>query len=175
MVFTEMSLPGVRVVIPELQEDLRGFFGRTWCEREFAAAGLHERWVQTNISFSKKKGTLRGLHYQRAPHQEAKLVRCTMGAIYDVVVDLRPDSPTFKKHLTMELSARNRKMIYVPQGCAQGFQSLQDDTEVLYYMSEFYAPDHAAGVRWNDAAFGIVWPDDNPILSERDRTMPDFP
>lgn len=174
MVFAETALPGVWLVTPELVEDVRGSFARVWCERELAAAGLNGRWVQCSISFNKKRGTLRGLHYQRAPHQETKLVRCTMGALLDVVVDLRPQSPTFKKHVTVELSAGNRKMIYIPEGCAHGFQTLQDDTEVLYHMSEFYAPDHGAGVRWNDPAFGIVWPDENPILSERDRNFPDF-
>lgn len=174
MVLSEASLPGVWVVTPELQEDLRGFFARAWCERELAAAELNERWVQSSMSFNKKRGTLRGLHYQRDPYGEVKLVRCTMGAIYDVVVDLRPDSATFKKHVAVELSAWNRKTIYIPKGCAHGFQTLQDDTEVLYHMSEFHAPGHAAGVRWNDPAFGIAWPDENPILSERDRSFPDF-
>lgn len=174
MVFVETALPGVWLVTPDLVEDVRGFFARAWCEREFAAAGLNERWVQCSISFNKKRGTLRGLHYQRAPHQETKLVRCTMGALHDVVVDLRPQSPTFKKHVTVELSAGNRKALYIPGGCAHGFQTLQDDTEVLYHMSEFHAPDHAAGVRWNDPAFAIAWPDGNPILSERDGSFSDF-
>lgn len=174
MVFSETPLPDVWLVTPELQEDFRGFFARTWCEHEFAEVGLVDRWVQSSISFNKKKGTLRGLHYQRAPHEETKLVRCTMGAIFDVVLDLRPQSPSFKKHVAVELTAGNRKMIVIPKGCAHGFQTLQDDTEVLYHMSEFHAPDHAAGVRWDDPAFGIVWPDGNPILSERDRSFPDF-
>lgn len=174
MVFSETPLPGVWLVTPELQEDFRGFFARAWCEREFAAVGLVDRWVQSSISFNKKRGTLRGLHYQRAPHEEIKLVRCTMGAIHDVVVDLRRDSPGFRKHVAVELTADNRKTIYIPKGCAHGFQTLQDDTEVLYHMSEFHAPDHAAGVRWDDPAFGIAWPDRNPILSERDRSFPDF-
>lgn len=174
MILSGTPLPGVWLVTPELQEDFRGFFARTWCEREFAAAGVVDRWVQSSVSFNKKRGTLRGLHYQRAPYEEAKLVRCTMGAIYDVVVDLRPESPSFKKHMTVELTAENRKTIYIPKGCAHGFQTLQDDTEVLYHMSELYAPDHAAGVRWDDPAFAIAWPDRNPILAERDRRFPDF-
>jgi dTDP-4-dehydrorhamnose 3,5-epimerase len=174
MITAETSLPGVWLITPELVEDVRGFFARAWCEQEFAVAGLNGRWMQCSFSFSKKRGTLRGMHYQRAPHGEIKLVRCTMGALHDVVVDLRPQSPTFKKHVAVELSASNRKMLYIPEGCAHGFQTLQDDTEVLYHMSEPYAPGHAAGVRWNDPAFGIVWPDGNPTLSERDRTFPDF-
>ena len=174
MVFSETPLSDVWLVTPELQEDVRGFFARVWCERDFAAAGVMDRWVQSSISFNKKRGTLRGLHYQRPPHAEAKLVRCTMGAIYDVVVDLRRDSPSFQRHITVELTAGNRRMISIPKGCAHGFQTLQDDTEVLYHMSEFYAPDHAAGVRWDDPVFSITWPDRNPILSERDRNFPDF-
>jgi dTDP-4-dehydrorhamnose 3,5-epimerase len=174
MVFAETRLSDVWLITPELQEDVRGFFARTWCERDFAAAGLVAQWVQSSISFNKKRGTLRGLHYQRAPYEEAKLVRCTMGAVYDVVVDLRRDSPTFKQHVAVELTAGNRRTLYIPKGCAHGFQTLQDDTEVLYHMSEFYTPDHGAGVRWDDPAFGIVWPDGNPILSERDRRFPDF-
>jgi dTDP-4-dehydrorhamnose 3,5-epimerase len=174
MIFTETSLSGVWLVAPEPQEDVRGFFARTWCEREFAAAGLTARWVQSSVSYNKKKGTLRGLHFQRAPFEEVKLVRCATGAIYDVVVDLRPDSSTFMKHLTMELTGENRRMLYIPKGCAHGFQTLEDGAEVLYDMSEFYAPEHAAGVRWDDQAFGITWPDPNPIISERDRRFPDF-
>jgi dTDP-4-dehydrorhamnose 3,5-epimerase len=174
MIFTASSLPGVWLVAPEPQEDVRGFFARTWCEREFAAAGLTARWAQSSVSYNKTKGTLRGLHFQRAPFEEVKLVRCATGAIYDVVVDLRPDSPTFMKHLTVELTRDNRRMLYIPKGCAHGFQTLEDGAEVLYDISEFYAPEHAAGVRWDDRAFGITWPDPNPIISERDRRFPDF-
>lgn len=174
MIFAETALAGVWLVTPELVEDMRGFFARAWCEQEFAAAGLHGRWVQFSFSFNKTRGTLRGLHYQRAPHQEIKLVRCTMGSLHDVVVDLRPQSPTFRQHVAVQLSAENRKMLYIPEGCAHGFQTLQDDTEMLYHMSEPYAPNHGAGVRWNDPAFGIAWPDGNPILAERDRNFPDF-
>jgi dTDP-4-dehydrorhamnose 3,5-epimerase len=174
MVLAGTPMPGVWLVSPEPVEDVRGFFARTWCQREFAAAGLIDQWVQSSISFNKKRGTLRGLHYQRAPHEEAKLVRCTAGAIYDVVVDLRRDSPKFRTHMAVELTAQNRTAIYIPKGCAHGFQTLQEDTEVLYHMSEFHAPDHTAGVRWNDPVFGISWPDGNPILSERDRSFPDF-
>ena len=174
MLFAETALPGVFIVTPELKADMRGFFARTWCEREFAAVGIHERWVQSSISFNKKKGTLRGMHYQRPPHAEGKLVRCTMGRIHDVVLDLRRDAPTFKRHIAVELSAMNRDMVYIPHGLAHGFQTLEDDTEVSYQMSEFHAPGHDAGVRWDDPAFGIAWPEPDPILSERDRRYPDF-
>lgn len=174
MTFEKTPLPGVWLVLPEPREDARGFFARTWCAREFAALGLVDRWVQSSVSYNRRRGTLRGLHFQRAPYEEVKLVRCTMGAIHDVVVDLRRDSPTFKQHVAVELTAENRKMLYIPGGCAHGFQTLQDATEVFYEMSQFYAPDHAEGVRWNDPAFGIAWPDDRPTLSERDRDLADF-
>jgi dTDP-4-dehydrorhamnose 3,5-epimerase len=174
MIFVKGSLAGVSLVNPEPREDFRGFFARTWCEREARAVGLNDRWVQSSLSYTKSKGTLRGLHFQRAPSEEIKLVRCTAGAIFDVVVDLRPDSPTFKRHLAVELSAENRTAIYIPRGCAHGYQTLVDSVEVLYQMSEFHAPDLAAGVRWDDPAFGIVWPDRNPIMAERDRCYPDF-
>jgi dTDP-4-dehydrorhamnose 3,5-epimerase len=172
--FSETELPRVWVIVPEPVEDHRGFFARTWCEREFAARGIAGSWVQNSVSFNAKKGTLRGLHYQRAPHEEAKLVRCTSGKIYDVVVDLRPGSPSYKKHIAVELSAANRTMLYIPKGCAHGFQALEDSTEVFYQISEFYAPDHAAGARWNDPAFGIHWPCHDLIISDRDRAFPDF-
>jgi dTDP-4-dehydrorhamnose 3,5-epimerase len=129
--------------------------------------------VQCNISFNKKKGTLRGMHYQ-FPHAEAKLVRCTMGAIYDVILDLRPDSPTFKQWLAVELTAHNRRMLYIPEGFAHGFQSLEDNAETFYQMSEFYDPEHARGVRWNDPAFGIQWPSEAQLISDRDKNYPDF-
>ncbi len=174
MRFAETELPEVWIVTPELKEDSRGFFARTWCEREFAARGITDRWVQCSISFNVKKGTVRGLHYQRAPREEAKLVRCTMGKLYDVVVDIRPGSPTFKKHVALELSAANRKMLYIARGCAHGFQTLEDETEVFYQISEFYSPDHAQGLRWDDPALGIRWPLDDPIISDRDRGFPDF-
>jgi dTDP-4-dehydrorhamnose 3,5-epimerase len=174
MRFAETALAGVWIVTPEPKEDSRGFFARTWCESEAAAHGITDRWVQCSVSFNTKKGTLRGLHYQRAPREEAKLVRCTSGTLYDVVVDLRPGSSTFKKHLTLELNAANRKMLYIPRGYAHGFQTLEDATEVFYQISESYSPDHAGGVRWNDPAFGIRWPLNDPIMSDRDRAYPDF-
>ena len=167
-------MTGVFIIEPEKVEDERGFLARTWCEREFGKFGQSPRWVQCNISFNKKKGTLRGLHYQAAPAQEAKLVRCTMGGIYDVIADLRRDSETFMQWLATELTVENRKMIFVPEGCAHGFLTLIDNTEVFYQMSEFYAPELARGVRWNDPAFGIQWPTEVRVISERDRNYPDF-
>ena len=174
MIFAEVALPGVWVVTPELREDVRGFFARTWCEREARGAGLNERWVQSSLSYTKTRGTLRGLHFQRAPYEEVKLVRCTAGAIFDVVLDLRRESPTFKRHFTVELTAENRLQIYIPRRCAHGYQTLVDGVEVLYQMSEVYSPEHSEGVRWDDPAFGISWPATNPIMNERDRRYPDF-
>jgi dTDP-4-dehydrorhamnose 3,5-epimerase len=161
MIFIETKLKGAFVIEPERLEDKRGFFCRAWCKREFEAHGLNPNLVQCNISFNKKRGTLRGMHHQVPPHEEAKLVRCTMGAIYDVIIDLRPNSPTFKEWFSLELTDRNRKMIYIPEGVSHGFMTLDDNTEVFYQMSEFYAPECARGVRWNDPAFDIVWPGEN--------------
>lgn len=176
MIFRETPIPGAFVVEPERIEDERGFFARTWCEREFREHGLDPRLAQCSVSFNRRAGTLRGMHYQAAPHGEAKLVRCTMGAIYDVVVDLRPDSPAFRRWTAVELSARNRRMLYIPQGLAHGFQTLEPDTEVFYQISEFYHPESARGVRWNDPAFGIEWPEAaERVLSDRDAGYPDFP
>jgi dTDP-4-dehydrorhamnose 3,5-epimerase len=174
MIFTEVALPGVWMVTPELREDFRGFFARTWCEREARDAGLNERWVQSSLAYSKTRGTLRGLHFQRAPYEEVKLVRCTAGAIFIVVLDLRRESPTFKRHFAVELTAENRLQIYIPPRCAQGYQTLVDGVEVLYQMSEVYSPEHSEGVRWDDPAFGISWPATNPIMIDRDRRYPDF-
>src|SRR5712692_1495193 len=174
MKFIETELKGAYVIEPERIEDERGFFARTFCEREFAAHGLETRFVQYSISFNRRKGTLRGVHYQAPPREEAKLVRCTLGAIYDVIIDLRPASPTFKRWISAELSARNRRMLYVPQGFAHGFQSLEDETELFYQISAYYAPESARGVRWNDPAFGIVWPVPDVICSERDFSYTDF-
>jgi dTDP-4-dehydrorhamnose 3,5-epimerase len=174
VIFTETVVPGAFVVEPERLADERGFFARTWCERECAERGLNPRVVQCSISVSEKKGTLRGLHYQTAPYAEAKLVRCTRGAIYDVIVDLREDSPAFMRHFALELSAADHRMLYVPEGVAHGFQTLEDASEVSYQMSAFHSPSHARGVRWNDPAFAIDWPPGERIISERDRTYPDF-
>jgi len=174
VIFLETGLAGALLIEPERQEDARGFFARTWCQREFTDHGLNARLVQCNVSFNKKRGTLRGMHYQVAPHEEAKLVRCTRGSLYDVMIDLRPASPTFKKHVGVVLTDQSRKMLYVPEGCAHGFQTLEDETEVFYQMSEFYAPDCARGLRWDDPAFGIRWPLEERTMSERDRSYPDF-
>lgn len=174
MIFEPTRLEGAFVVEPEKLEDGRGFFARSWCLREFEAHGLNPRMVQSNISLSKRKGTLRGIHYQAPPHAEAKLVRCTAGSIYDVIIDLRPESPTFEKYAAEVLTARNHKMLYVPEDFAHGFLTLEDDSEVFYQMSEFYVPEQSKGVRWNDPVFGIEWPIAPCILSERDRSYPDF-
>jgi dTDP-4-dehydrorhamnose 3,5-epimerase len=172
--FTETGLHGAFVIEPERHEDDRGFFARTFCQREFAAHGLDIRVAQCSVSFNKRKGTLRGMHLQLAPHAEAKLIRCTAGAIFDVIVDLRPSSASYKRHFGVELSARNGKMLYIPEEFAHGFQTLEDNTEVCYQMSQFYAPECARGFRWNDPAFGINWPPGERIILERDRNYPNF-
>lgn len=174
MTFTKTEIPGVFIIEPELHKDARGFFARTWCQHEFKTHGLNPCLVQCSVSFNSKRATLRGMHYQVAPYREAKFVRCTHGAIYDVVVDLRPESSTFKRHLGVELTAENRKMLYVPEGVAHGFITLMDQTEVFYQMSEFWAPEHARGVRWNDPAFAIQWPLQPAIMADRDANYPDF-
>jgi dTDP-4-dehydrorhamnose 3,5-epimerase len=174
MILRETQIDGVRIVEPERHDDERGFFARTWDASEFAAHGLNGRLVQTSISYNRLRGTLRGLHYQAAPHEEAKLVRCTAGAIFDVAVDLRPSSPTVAQWVGVELSAVNRLALYVPEGCAHGFLTLTDDSEVAYQISEFHAPEAARGVRYDDPAFSIDWPDEVVIVNERDRTYPDF-
>jgi dTDP-4-dehydrorhamnose 3,5-epimerase len=174
MLFHETAVEGAFIIDVEALSDQRGFFARSWCSREFAAQRLNPRLVQCNISFNHQRGTLRGLHYQRAPFAEAKLVRCTAGAIFDVLVDLRADSPTYLKHVAVELSARNHRALYVPEGCAHGFQTLTDDTEVFYQMSEYYQPGQAAGVRWDDPAFAIAWPAGPRLMTERDRSYPDY-
>ncbi len=174
MIFTETKLKSAFVIEPERVEDERGFFARTWCQNEFEAHGLNPRLAQCSISFNRQKGTLRGMHYQAAPHAEAKLVRCTMGAVYDVILDLRPYSPSFKQHFALKLTAENCRMIYIPEGFAHGFQTLEDNTEVFYQMSEFYVPESARGVRWDDPTFGIEWPPAERIISPRDRSYPDF-
>ncbi len=174
MIFVATPLGGAFVIEPEPREDARGLFARTWCRRELEAQGLETRIAQCSTSFNKRRGTLRGMHYQAPPFAETKIVRCTRGALHDVIIDLRPDSPTFTRHVGVVLSAENRKMMYVPAGFAHGFQTLQDDTEVFYQISEFYSPEHARGVRWDDPAFGITWPDDERTIVDRDRTYPDF-
>ena len=172
MTFLPTPLAGAYLVELEQRVDERGFFARSFCQEEFEAKGLNPRIAQTNVSFNKRRGTLRGMHYQAAPYAEAKLVRCTQGAIWDVIVDLRPDSPSFKRWHGVELSAANRRALYVPEGFAQGFQTLADDSEVHYLMSQFYRPEAARGLRWDDPAFGIAWPIADPQLSDRDRGLP---
>jgi len=173
MIFHEAKLPGVHEIRIEPRLDERGFFARCWCREEFESKGLTARIVQCSISLNVRKGTLRGVHYQ-TPHEETKIVRCTRGSLYDVVVDLRPDSPMFKEWIAVVLSAEKRNMLYVPKGCAHGFLTLEDNTEVFYQMSEFYRPESSRGVRWDDPAFQIVWPGVPEVISERDRTYPDF-
>ncbi len=173
MIYIPLRLSDAFLIEPEKREDARGFFARTWCQREFAEHGLNPNLVQCNISFNEQKGTLRGMHYQTAPHEEAKLVRCTRGALYDVIVDLRSESPTFCEWVAVELTQDNHHMLFIPEGLAHGFQTLADDTEIFYQMSEFYHPEAARGARWNDPAFAIDWPLPDPIISEKDRSFPD--
>lgn len=174
MIFTPTNLKGAAVVDLEKREDERGFFARSWCRREFEAHGLNPRLAQCSVSFNLRRGTLRGMHYQARPHEEAKLVRCTRGSLYDVIVDLRPDSPTYKRHFGLALTAENRTMLYVPEGFAHGFLTLEDATEAFYQITEFYAPDDQRGFRWDDPAMAIGWPEKPKFISERDRTYPDF-
>lgn len=174
MKFIETRLKGAYIIELEPIEDERGFFARSWCRKEFAEHGLNPNLVQCNISFNRKKGTVRGMHYQVKPYEEAKLVRCTRGAIYDVIIDLRSESPTFKQWVSVELSAGNCKMLYIPEGFAHGFQTLEDDTEVFYQMAEFYHPESARGLRWNDQAFAIKWLLPELVISKQDRNYPDF-
>ena len=176
MLFLPTELPGVFVVEPEPTADARGLFARTYCADEFAAHGLCTRWVQCNASFNARAGTLRGMHWQDAPHDEVKLVRCTSGAAVDVVADARPGSPTYRKWVAVELTAANRRAVYIPGGYAHGFQTLSDATELFYQMSTFYAPGAACGARWDDPALGIVWPPcETRVMSERDLLFPDLP
>ena len=174
MRFGETKLKGALIIDPEHLEDERGFFARTWCQREFVEHGLNSSLRQCSISFNKKKGTLRGMHHQVCPAAECKLVRCTSGAIHDVMIDLRRNSSTFLQYLAVVLTEKNHTMLYVPEGFAHGFQTLVENTEVFYQMSEFYSPAHARGARWNDPVFGIEWPLADPIISPRDLSYPDF-
>jgi dTDP-4-dehydrorhamnose 3,5-epimerase len=174
MQFTATKIHGAYIIDIERREDHRGFFARSWCQKEFEAHGLTTSFVQTNIGFSHTRGTLRGMHFQTSPYQEVKLARCTMGRIVDIIVDLRPVSPTHKQWLSIELTANNRTMLYVPEGCAHGYQTLEDNTEVVYDTSQFYAPQHATGVLYNDLAFGIEWPLPVAVISEADRNWPPY-
>ena len=175
MVFTETKLKGAFIIEPELHEDTRGFFALSWSRTVFANRGLDSELTECNISFSRQKGTLRGMHYQAAPHAQTKLVRCTRGAIYDVIIDLRPASATFKRWTSVELTESNHLMLYVPKDFAHGFQTLEDRTEVFYQMSTPYSPESGRGLRWNDPAFGIEWPESTGvIMNERDQAYTDF-
>ena len=165
MKFSETALKGALIIHPEPVEDERGFFARTFCRKEFAERGLQTELVQCSISFNRKKGTIRGMHRQLPPREETRLVRCTRGAIYDVIVDLRPDSPTFRKWVAAELTENNRLQFYVPPGFAHGFQTLADESEVFYQMNEFYAPEYSSGVRFDDPALKIDWPHLVTIIS----------
>lgn len=174
MRFIETELKGAYIIELEPIEDERGFFARNFCQKEFEKYGLKTRIAQCNISYNKKQGTLRGMHYQAAPYEEAKIVICTSGSIYDVIIDLRPHSPTYCQWFAVKLTAKNYKMLYVPEGFAHGFQTLEDETAVFYQMTEAYFPEYARGVRWDDPAFGIKWQFDDPIISDKDRMLPLF-
>jgi dTDP-4-dehydrorhamnose 3,5-epimerase len=172
--FTPLGVAGMLLVEPQRFPDERGFFARTYCAREFAAHGATERFVQSSVSFNRRAGTIRGLHWQEPPHQEAKLIRCVAGAIFDVGVDLRRDSPTYLRHSGVELTAENRLALYIPPGCAHGFQTLRDDTETLYMISAFHEPASGRGARFDDPAFEIAWPLPPTVVLERDRRYPDW-
>jgi dTDP-4-dehydrorhamnose 3,5-epimerase len=173
--FTRTGLRDVVIIDLEPIEDARGFFARAWDEREFAENALETRIAQCNVSFNRRKGTLRGMHLQRPPYEEVKLIRCSRGSLFDVIIDIRPESASYKQWTGVELSARNRRMLYVPRGFAHGFQTLEDDTETFYMVSEFYVPGAEDGLRWNDPIFGIEWPLGEPSeISDKDRSWPDF-
>jgi dTDP-4-dehydrorhamnose 3,5-epimerase len=174
MKFQTTDIPGVLVVEPERYRDERGYFARTWCRDEIAAQGMDPTVAQMNTGFSHRAGTLRGMHFQRDSHAEIKFVRCTRGALYDVALDLRPDSPTYRRWFGVELTAENGTMLWIPEGCAHGYQTLVDDSELLYLTSKSYAPDRAAGARYDDPAFGIDWPLEVSVISNADRAWPDF-
>ena len=174
MRFIKTRLPGAFILEIEKLKDERGFFARTWCSREFSEHGLPSDIKQTSTSFNEAKGTLRGMHFSSFPSKEGKLVRCASGRILDVIVDIRPDSPTFLQHIKVELSAERRNALYVPPGFAHGYQTLQENTEIYYMMTEEYKSGNSAGFRWNDPDFDIEWPDDDRIIFDRDNSYPDF-
>jgi dTDP-4-dehydrorhamnose 3,5-epimerase len=174
VIFQETVLPGAFLIDLEKRGDERGFFARVFCEKEFAAHGLVSRFVQVNNSLSVELGTLRGLHYQLPPHAETKVVRCIRGALWDLILDLRPDSPTFGKSVGVELSAENRRMIYVPKGFAHGFVTLTEGTEAFYFTDEFYVPGSERGIRWDDPHFGLEWPTAPRVISDKDRAHRSF-
>ncbi len=174
MIFKETQFESVYIVELEKHADSRGFFARTWCRNEFEARGLNTQLLQSNIAFSKSRGTLRGLHYQEKPYAEVKLIRCLRGSVYDVIVDLRPESETYKHWLATELTGDDYKMIYVPEGFAHGYQTLEDNTEIFYQVSQMYTPEFERGIRFNDPAFMIQWPDDIRIISDKDLNWKDY-
>ena len=174
MFFTETELTGAYIIDLDRREDNRGFFARTWAQEEFEAHGLNSRVVQANLSYNHTRGTIRGMHYQRAPYAETKLVRCVQGAIYDVIIDLRPESATYKRWIGVELTAQNRRALFIPEGFAHGFQTLADNSDVTYQVSEFYTPGAEGGIRYNDPAFEIQWPLEVTVISEKDKQWPDF-
>lgn len=174
LIFTETKLKGAYIIKPEKLNDGRGFFARIWDKKEFSKMELETEFVQSSISVNKKKGTIRGMHYQSSSYEESKIVRCIRGKIYDVIIDLRPDSKTFKKWFSIELSANNYKMLYIPKGFAHGFQSLEDNTEVFYQISEFYNPKFSKGIRWNDTKLNIKWPLQVTVISEKDKSFPEL-
>ncbi len=174
MIFTETKLKGAFLIEVQKFEDDRGFFGRTFCQKEFQKYGLNPNVSQANVSYNKKKGTLRGMHYQASPYEEVKLVRCTRGSICDVIIDMRPDSTTYKQWTYAELRADNYQMLYVPEGFAHGFQTLEDDTEVIYQVTQFYTPGSERGIRYDDPVFNIAWPLAAQVISEKDRNWPDY-
>jgi dTDP-4-dehydrorhamnose 3,5-epimerase len=174
MKFNKSKLQGAYIIEIDKFEDERGFVAYAWTARDFLEQELDAKLLEMIISYNARPGTLRGMHFQSAPFAQAKLVRCTQGAIYDVAIDLRPESPTYKQWEAVELTAQNHRMFYIPEGCAHGFQTLTAETEVLYQISNVYAPEHYGGVRWNDPAFGVVWPDAERTIIARDRDYPDF-
>ncbi len=174
MIFKPTDLPGAYLIEPDRRSDVRGYFARTYCAKELTDQGLEPHVSQCSVSFNHHKGTLRGMHYQLAPFEEVKVVRCNRGSIYDVIIDLRQESPSYKKWFAAQLDQENGKMLYIPRGFAHGFQTLADDTEVYYQMSQVFSPEHARGVRWNDPAFSIPWPDADRTILDRDQNYPDF-
>jgi dTDP-4-dehydrorhamnose 3,5-epimerase len=174
VIFKASKLQGVFEIHLEPIPDERGFFARAWCQTEFKGNKLNPKLVQCSVSFNSRKGTLRGLHYQAPPYEETKVVRCTQGAVYDVVVDLRPNSPTYRDWIAVVLTAEKRNMVYVPEGCGHGFLTLEDNSEIFYQMSEIYSAESARGVRWDDPAFRIAWPERVEVISKRDRSYPNF-
>ena len=175
MIFQPSPLAGAYIIDLQPIEDHRGFFARAWCQQEFQQHGLESRLVQCNLSYNQTSGTVRGMHYQIAPHKETKVVRCVRGRIFDVIIDLRRDSPTYLHWFGIELSAENRRMLYVPEGFAHGYQTLEPDAEVFYQVSEFYHPGSEQGIRWDDPAIAVDWPLEPTVISEKDKNYPDYP